>query len=435
MTETTPELPATPSATPATPAPSATPATAAPSAAGPYPGAFVPPYGAVPAAAPASALPPFVAPASPWATPTSAPSASPAAAPRRTGRTVAAVLAAALLAGTAGGVAGASLAAEPGTGSSLTASTTRVSTGSALTGVERVAETVLPSVVHISATTAQGGGTGSGIVLSSDGVILTNNHVVAGVADGGELTVTFHDGRTVPATIVGRDPGADVAVIRAEGVTDAVAVEIGRSADLAVGQQVVAIGSPLGLQGTVTTGIVSALDRPVVSGDGSGETSVLNAIQTDAPINPGNSGGALVDMDGRLIGINSAIATLGAASGGQSGSIGLGFAIPVDQARWIAEQILDTGTSSRAVLGVSGDDAPEGGAVITSVAEGSAAAEAGLREGDVVTRIGDTRIDGIEKLMATVRSSMPGSTVDVVVVRDGSTETVSVTLGTAGVEL
>jgi putative serine protease PepD len=162
---------------------------------------------------------------------------------------------------------------------------------------------------------------------------------------------------------------------------------------------------------------------------------VLNAIQTDAPINPGNSGGALVDMDGRLIGINSAIATLGAASGGQSGSIGLGFAIPVDQARWIAEQILDTGTSSRAVLGVSGDDAPEGGAVITSVAEGSAAAEAGLREGDVVTRIGDTRIDGIEKLMATVRSSMPGSTVDVVVVRDGSTETVSVTLGTAGVEL
>lgn len=403
MTETTPETPLPPSA------------------AGPYPGVHTGPvvgsYAASPA--PAHSAPPLSA----------APTTS-----RRGARTAVAVLATALLAGTAGGVAGATLAGEPTSPSSLTASSARVSTSTAATGVERVAETVLPSVVHIRATTAQGGGTGSGVVLQSDGVILTNNHVVAGVADGGELTVTFHDGRTVPATILGRDPGADVAVIRAKGVTDAVPVEIGRSAELAVGQPVVAIGSPLGLQGTVTTGIVSALDRPVVSGDGSGDTSVLNAIQTDAPINPGNSGGALVDMDGRLIGINSAIATLGAASGGQSGSIGLGFAIPVDQARWIADQILDTGSSSRAVLGVSGEDAADGGARITVVAEGSAAANAGLRVGDVVTLVGDTRIDGIEKLIATVRSAMPGSTVEVTIVRDGATQTVSVTLGTAGVE-
>ena len=403
MTETTPETPLPPSAP------------------GPYPGVRTGPvvgsYAGAPA--PTHSAPPLSA----------APTIS-----RRGARTAVAVLATALLAGTAGGVAGATLAGEPNSPSSLTASTARVSTSTAATGVERVAETVLPSVVHIRATTAQGGGTGSGVVLQSDGVILTNNHVVAGVADGGELTVTFHDGRTVPATILGRDPGADVAVIRAEGVTDAVPVEIGRSAELAVGQPVVAIGSPLGLQGTVTTGIVSALDRPVVSGDGSGDTSVLNAIQTDAPINPGNSGGALVDMDGRLIGINSAIATLGAASGGQSGSIGLGFAIPVDQARWIADRILDTGSSSRAVLGVSGEDAADGGARITVVAEGSAAADAGLRVGDVVTLVGDTRIDGIEKLIATVRSAMPGSTVEVTIVRDGATQTVPVTLGTAGVE-
>ena len=199
-----------------------------------------------------------------------------------------------------------------------------------------------------------------------------------------------------------------------------------------MGQQVVAIGSPLGLDGTVTTGIVSALNRPVVSGDGSGSNqSVLNAIQTDAAVNPGNSGGALVDMQGRVVGINSAIATLGAQEGAQGGSIGLGFAIPIDQAMRIADQLRNGGTASRAVLGVAAEDAASGGATLTQVAADGGAAKAGLQVGDVVTKVGSTRIAGMESLVATVRSLAPGSTVEVTYVRDGQTSTATVTLGTA----
>ncbi|HNM86860.1 MAG TPA: trypsin-like peptidase domain-containing protein, partial [Mycobacterium sp.] len=234
--------------------------------------------------------------------------------------------------------------------------------------VAQVSAKVLPSVVKIQIKQGRQGEEGSGIVLSADGLILTNNHVVAaanasagdpgqddqsgpfgGMFPGGRApsgfgqsdaaptaTVTFSDGRTVPFTVVGADPADDVAVIRAQGVSDLTPIEIGSSKDLQVGQNVVAIGSPLGLQGTVTTGIISSLNRPVTTGDEStGQHSVMNAIQTDAAINPGNSGGALVDMDGKLIGVNSAIASLGggdAQGGGQAGSIGIGFAIPVDQA-------------------------------------------------------------------------------------------------------
>jgi putative serine protease PepD len=359
-------------------------------------------------------------------------------APRRNGRrTAAAVLATALVAGGVGGAVGATLSSHDTATASATATapaSAPVVPGTAPVkgDVEGVASAVLPSVVQITFTGQNGGGTGSGIVLSKDGVILTNNHVVAEAADGGSLTVAFQDGRTVKASIIGRDPGADVAVIKAEGVTDATAATLGSSADLKVGQQVVAIGSPLGLSGTVTTGIVSALNRPVVSGDGNGSAqSVLSAIQTDAAVNPGNSGGALVDMSGRVVGINSAIATLGAAQGSQSGSIGLGFAIPIDQAKRIAGELQTKGVATKAVLGVASQEAPNGGAQLTAVTSGGAAAAAGLRVGDVVTRLGSTVITDTQSLLANVRTAAPGSKVDVTYVRDGKTATASVTLGTA----
>jgi putative serine protease PepD len=353
------------------------------------------------------------------------------AAPSTGRRTAAAIVATALLAGGVGGVVGATASsrdtAAPAASSSAPISPANAAASSA--GVEAVASKVLPSVVSIAFTGQGGSGTGSGVVLSKDGVILTNNHVVAEAADGGSLTVSFQDGSTSPATIIGRDPGADVAVIKVDKTDSLVPAQLGSSADLQVGQQVVAIGSPLGLSGTVTSGIVSALNRPVVSGDGSGSSqSVLNAIQTDAAVNPGNSGGALVDMQGRLVGINSAIATLGAQQGSQSGSIGLGFAIPIDQAKRIADELQKTGTASRAVLGVATSDG-QGGAQITQVADGSAAATAGLQVGDVVTNVGTTRITSSQQLMATIRSQVPGAKVDITYQRAGQTAKVTVTLG------
>jgi putative serine protease PepD len=352
------------------------------------------------------------------------------------GRTTAAVLATALLAGGVGGAVGATVTAsheQPATTATST-DTGSISSASLDSSIESVSAKVLPSVVSIAFTGQAGSGTGSGIVISKDGVILTNNHVVAEAADGGSLTVSFQDGRTASAKILGRDPGADVAVIKVDGMDDLVAAQLGSSSSLKVGQQVVAIGSPLGLSGTVTSGIVSALNRPVVSGEqGSSATSVLNAIQTDAAVNPGNSGGALVDMAGRVVGINSAIASLGAAQGTQGGSIGLGFAIPIDQAKRIADELESKGTATRAVLGVAGEDA-DGGAKLTQVADGSAAAAAGLQVGDVVTKIGSTRVTGTESLMATVRSAAPGGKVEVTYVRDGRSATTTVTLGSVDVQ-
>jgi putative serine protease PepD len=378
--------------------------------------------------------PPYAAPAEPFTAPPAPVDPTPSPKPARTGaRTAAAVLATALLAGGFGGAVGATVTArsDSGAGTATTAPPI-VSGASATTDLEAVSAKVLPSVVSIAFTGQAGSGTGSGVVLTQDGVILTNNHVVAEAADGGSLTVTFHDGRTASATILGRDAGADVAVIRVKDVTGLVPVQLGSSADLKVGQQVVAIGSPLGLSGTVTSGIVSALNRPVVSGDSSGTaTSVLNAIQTDAAVNPGNSGGALVDTQGRLVGINSAIATLGASQGSQSGSIGLGFAIPIDQAKRIADELVANGTASRAVLGVSSQDAQTGGAQLTAVADGSAAATAGLKVGDVVTALGSNRVASSDALLAAVRAQAPSSKVDVTFVRDGKTQTVTVTLGSA----
>jgi putative serine protease PepD len=335
--------------------------------------------------------------------------------------------------------------------------------------VAQVSAKVLPSVVKIQIKQGQQGEEGSGIVLSADGLILTNNHVVAaanastgdqgvdqgqddqgfggmfpgeqapsgfGQADAApQATVTFSDGKTVPFTVVGADPADDIAVIRAQSVSGLAPIEIGSSKDLQVGENVVAIGSPLGLQGTVTTGIISSLNRPVTTGDEStGQHSVMNAIQTDAAINPGNSGGALVDMDGKLIGVNSAIASLGGGQdtgGGQAGSIGLGFAIPVDQAKRIADELVSTGTVQHASLGVQLSNSQNGnGATIAGVADGGPAATAGLPSGAVITKVNDLVIDGPEALVAAVRSKAPGDNVAVTYQDDsGASQTVQVTLG------
>ncbi len=311
--------------------------------------------------------------------------------------------------------------------------------------VEQVAAKVMPSVVKLQIDSGRERGEGSGIVLTSDGLILTNNHVVAAAAGpsgytGGrdvDATVSFSDGQTVPFEVVGTDPAGDIAVVRAQGVSGLTPIAIGSSDDVEVGQDVVAIGSPLGLQGTVTTGIVSALHRPVAAGDESGEaTTVLDAIQTDAAINPGNSGGALVNMNGELIGVNSAIATLGAgqeASGPPNGSIGLGFAIPADQAKRIADELISNGTATHGSLGVQlSSDPTARGAAIAGVVEGSPAAAAGLPSGAVVTKVDDRVIDGPEALVAAVRSKAPGDTVTLTYVDGaGAAQTTQVTLGQA----
>lgn len=301
---------------------------------------------------------------------------------------------------------------------------------------EQVAAKVVPSVVKLQSNYGRAEGEGSGVILTADGLILTNNHVVAGDASTNgepERTVTFADGRTAPFTIVGTDPASDIAVIRAEGVTDLTPIAIGRSADLRVGQDVVAIGSPLGLEGTVTTGIVSALNRPVAAGgDANNQNTVLDAIQTDAAINPGNSGGALVNMNGELVGINSAIATLGAsAQQGQGGSIGLGFAIPVDQAKRIADELIATGKATQASLGVQvSHDRSVSGAKVMEVVAGGAADKAGLPAGVVITKLDERAIPTSDALVAAVRSRAPGDQVTLTYSEPGGQpQTLKVTLG------
>jgi len=354
------------------------------------------------------------------------------------------VVSAALLAGVLGGVGGAAgyaalvdddvVAGGPDTSTSDTLSASTTSTSEAADGsVQDVAASVLPSVVKIDVRTSAGAGSGSGIVLSSDGQVLTNNHVVEGATDGG-LTVAFDDGSTAPADVVGTDPLTDLAVIQAEGVDGLTPARLGSSGDLAVGQEVVAVGSPFGLESTVTSGIVSALDRPVSAGsDEAGASTVFPAIQTDAAINPGNSGGALVDTDGQVVGINSAIRTDSSALGSTGGSIGLGFAIPIDQARAIVDQLAAGETPTHARIGVSVSDAVDAnggvsGAQVEEVTDGSAGDEAGLQVGDVVVRVDDNIVSGSDDLVATIRSYRPDDEVTLTYVRGDETETVDVIL-------
>ena len=291
--------------------------------------------------------------------------------------------------------------------------------------VAAVAAALQPSVVQINVAGNGGAGTGSGFVIREDGYILTNNHVTAG---GSDITVTLSDGETIDATLVGANPGYDLAVLKVDR-TGLPAVTLGSSNALEVGDSAIAIGSPLGLQGTVTAGIVSALNRPVTAG-GEGELAFINAIQTDAAINPGNSGGPLVDGNGAVIGVNSAIAALGAGLGGQAGSIGLGFAIPIDTAARIASEIIATGSSSTPIIGVQLDmQYPGPGARIAGITENGSAEAAGLREGDVITSLDGTPVVDATDLIVDVRSLAPGDQVTLTVVRDGAEREVTLVLG------
>lgn len=293
----------------------------------------------------------------------------------------------------------------------------------------RVAQEVLPSVAQLRVSGGGAEGEGSAVALSADGLLLTNNHVVAPAAGGGEITADLQDGRQLPVSIEGRAPSFDLAVVRVQGVDDLIPAELGSSDEVVVGQEVLAIGSPLGLSGTVTSGIVSSLDRPVsAGGPETGQDTVLNAIQTDAPINPGNSGGPLVDMQGRVIGINSAIASAGRTGG----SIGLGFAIPIGQAERVAQELIADGVADQALLGVTVPVAPSdaAGARVSEVTPGSAAGEAGIQSGAVVTRVDDRIIESGNDLVATIRSYPPRSQIELEVRgAGGDTRTVQVTLG------
>jgi S1-C subfamily serine protease len=274
------------------------------------------------------------------------------------------------------------------------------------------------------------------VVIDGDnGYIVTNNHVVSGAADNAdaEIRAVFSDGSGSAARIVGRDPASDVAVIKVDK-PGLVTASLGESNDVVVGDPVVAIGSPLGLAGTVTSGIVSALDRPVrLSGEGSDTNAVISAIQTDAPINPGNSGGALVDASGAVVGINTAIASLG-GNGTSGGSIGLGFAIPIDTVRDVARQLISTGSAVHATLGVNTRSVTDGtrdGALVLNVEPGSAGDKAGIKEQDVVIAVDDHPVGSSEELTVAIDAHKPGDTVTIEVVRGGSSSTVKATLDKA----
>lgn len=300
---------------------------------------------------------------------------------------------------------------------------------------QAVTAAVAPSVVAIQVSSQQGGSEGSGLVIDDSGHVLTNNHVVAGAANG-TVQVTLSDGRLFEATIVGTDPSTDLAVVQIQDAPDDLQpVALGDSDAVQVGDPVLAVGNPLGLANTATTGIVSALDRPVsAAGEDATDSVVTNAIQVDAAINPGNSGGPLFNASGQVIGVNSSIATLSSAASGQSGSIGLGFAIPVNLAKNISSQLIENGSAQHAFLGVTmsdgtatADGVTRRGAQVQDVTSGSPAAEAGLRSGDVIVAIDDEPVNGAESLTAFVRERTAGQESTLTVVRGGSAEQVTVT--------
>lgn len=335
----------------------------------------------------------------------------------------------ALVLGTMGGAAGYLLAQQADGGASASstvalplAESTATTVASA---VADIAAAVQPAVVQLNVTGADGEGNGSGFVISNDGYILTNHHVAGVANDGGSIEVVFADGSTATGSLVGSNPGYDLAVVKVER-TGLQSVPMGSSEALRVGETVVALGSPLGLQGTVTAGIVSALDRPVTAG-GAADTAFINAIQTDAAINPGNSGGPLVNAAGEVIGINSAIATLGQM--GETGSIGLGFAIPIDTAKRIANEIMTTGTSTTPVIGVQLDTAFTGpGAKVGVVTPDSPAQKAGIQDGDVITAINGKVIADSTELVVAIRDNAPGDSVTLTILRDGRTQDLTATL-------
>ncbi len=366
-------------------------------------------------------------------------------------KTAAGGLALALILG--GGLAGGAVAAVVGHNTTSFASPTAVKPASSrsATGVAAIAQAVQPSTVSITVTTQQGQDEGTGVIIRSDGMIMTNNHVVADAVGGGQIAVKFNNGKKVSADVVGTDPATDLAVIKAAGVSGLKPVTFGNSDQLQVGDPVVAIGSPLGLEGSVTSGIVSALHRTLTeSGSrqqqqpgfpgfgsqgqqgqqgGSAGTSIGDAIQTDAAINPGNSGGPLVNGSGQVIGINTAIAT----SGGGQGNIGVGFAIPIDTAKQVSEQLIKTGKATHAYLGVTLSDAAgdQQGALVATVQSGTPAASAGLKEGDVITQVDGKAIDGADALSAAIRGHSPGDKIALTYMRNGQKHTVNVALASS----
>ncbi len=421
---------------------------AAPSSTGtPYSGA---PYAGPPYAAPQYAGPQYTGPqyTGPQYTapddPGSAPQPATAVLPAPTAglrprRLAALGLLVALVAGLLGGLVGGLLASnrqpdltQPGVTLGPVPSGSLARPADSVAGI---AQRVLPAVVSIEVTaTGGGGGTGSGFVIRSDGYLLTNNHVVADAADGGTLTVRFGDGVSLPARIVGRSPTYDLAVVKVTR-TGLPVVTLGNSDDVVVGDACIAIGAPLGLAGTVTSGIISAVHRPVTTGGqaAGSEPSYLSALQTDAAINPGNSGGPLVDGQGRVIGVNSAIATLSAGgASGQSGSIGLGFSIPVNQARRVAEQLISDGYATYPVIGAALDTSYQGeGVKLSRVVAGGPSARAGLLAGDVVITVDGTAVAAPEELIVAIRAKHPGDVVELGYSRAGSTHTARITLGEA----
>ena len=310
---------------------------------------------------------------------------------------------------------------------------TLVQIGSNGMNTKAISALVTPTVVSISVTSAEGSGTGSGSIYKSNtstSYIITNNHVIESAVTTGTIKVEFTNGDQVNATIVGRDPMYDLAVLSIK-TGNLPTIAVGDSSKVSVGDPVLAIGSPLGLASTVTSGIISALNRPVTTGD-VGSQSYVNAIQTDAAINPGNSGGALVDAQGRIIGVNSAIATL--SSGGTSGSIGLGFSIPINEAKRVIEEIISTGKSTRPVLGVFFDTEFTGiGARILRLSPGEGAEKAGIPAGSVVRTIDGVKIPDEIAAIVKIRSYAPGTTITVVVdlPNSGGSKSFKVTLGTA----
>ena len=300
--------------------------------------------------------------------------------------------------------------------------------------IAALAARVIPAVVSISVKASSGSDTGSGFFLDSNGYILTNNHVVRSAATIGTITVELSNGKKYPAKLIGRDASYDLAVLKID-VTSAPTLQLGNSDNVLVGDAVIAIGSPLGLSGTVTSGIISSKNRAVTTGDGAGESSFINALQTDAAINPGNSGGPLVDTTGAVIGVNSAIATLG--YGSQSGSIGLGFAIPINQAKKTADQLIKNGSATYPIMGISVDTRFTGtGALISSetngITPGGPASKAGLKIGDVITKIDGKAIENSDELIVAIRSKNIGDRVKIEYQRNNVTRETTVTLAGSG---
>ncbi|MGC5247017.1 trypsin-like peptidase domain-containing protein [Gordonia sp. DT219] len=405
---------------------------------GPHPYATSPLGQPYPGPAATGQLPPGPPPFSPMTT-----MAPPPGGPRRS--SMKPIIATALIAGLLGGavalggsaLVGHTTGSAPQLGAPAAATAAPAQPGS----VTYAAQAASKFTADIEVSAGQGTAIGSGIVLSPDGYVLTNNHVVAGVGDGATIRVTTADQKTYAGSVVGTSPSYDLAVVKLANASGLPAAALGNSDGLQVGQQVVAVGSPENLSNTVTSGIISNLSRTVTAGDEQGsQVTVYNGLQTDTAINPGNSGGPLVNLSGQVIGVNSAVDT-GSDSQGGVQAFGLGFAIPVNTARRVANELLADGHATKPVLGVTGSlqDTDTGattgggtaGARVTGVQSGSAADAAGISAGDVITKVGDERVTGYADLMAQILTHQPGQTVPVTVSRGGQERTVTVKLGSA----